>query len=99
MKGFQDDIMEVKEKNEGNILGCFIKLVDYALDKISDIYDSESSPQNLLDTCSEAKIIFTELLTHAMVIAQISLEEDSKIIEGSCKSVIMFQYFYICLWM
>lgn len=87
MKGFQDDIMEIKEKNEDSLLGCFIKLVDYALDKIGDIYESDSSSKDLLDICSEARIIFSELLTHAMVIAQISLEEDNKIIEGSCQSV------------
>lgn len=79
--------MEIKEKNEDNLLGCFIKLVDYALDKVGEIYDSDSNSQVLLNICSDARIIFSELLTHAMVIAQISLTEDNKIIEGSCQSV------------
>lgn len=87
MKGFEDDIMENKEKNNDNLLGCFIKLVDYALDQIGNIYDSDFNSKDLLDGCTEAKIIFSELLTHAMVIAHISLEEDKKIIEGSCQSV------------
>lgn len=79
--------MEVKDNKIDNLLGSFIKLVDYALDKIGDVYDSDANINDLLDICSEARIIFSEVLTHAMVIAQISLEEDGKIIEGSCQSV------------
>lgn len=94
MNGFRDNIMEVKEKKEDNLLGCFIKLVDYALNKMSEIYDSKSSRENLFNICSDVKLIFSELLTHAMIIAQLSSEEDSKIIEGSCKSVIIF--FILC---
>lgn len=87
MKGIQEDIMEANNKSEDNLLGCFIKLVDYALDKISEIYDSESTQENLLNISSDAKIIFSELMTHAMIIAQICSEEDSKMIKGSCQSV------------
>lgn len=94
MKGFQEDLLDVQERNEGNLLGCFIKLVDYSLDKISEIYDSNLEPKDFRNICIEAKVIISELLTHAMVISQISLEEDCKMVEGSCQSVICISIFY-----
>lgn len=90
MKGVEEDLLEVSDNSEVNLLGSFIQLVDYALDKIGEIYSSDSNSHNLLEICSEASEIFSEVLTHAMIIAQISLEEDRKIIEGSCQSVIVF---------
>lgn len=91
LKGFQEDLLTLKEDNNDNLLGSFIKLIDYALDKISEIYESKNNPQELLEICAEAREIFSEVLTHAMVIAQLSLEDDHKKIEGACQSVSYYQ--------
>lgn len=90
LKGFQEDLLEVHENKDESLLGCFIKLVDYALDKMSEIYDSKYDKDAYIKICSEAKIIVSELMTHAMIIAQISIEENCQMIEGTCLSVSLF---------
>lgn len=76
-------------------LGCFIKHVDLALEKVADVNCTDSqTDKSAKEKCEEAKTAILEVLTCAMIIAQISLEEDCKIIKGSSLSV-SFLYIHI----
>ncbi|XP_068912957.1 serendipity locus protein alpha-like isoform X2 [Tenebrio molitor] len=67
--------------------GNFVKWMDAALDKISEI-DIQDGKIRTVEVCEETRQLFEEVLSHAMSIAQVSLSEDSKIIRGSCQSVL-----------
>ncbi|RZC35243.1 serendipity locus protein alpha-like [Asbolus verrucosus] len=74
--------------NSGKVIndpsGNFVKWMDASLDKISEI----KTQQNKAEIYNETRELFEEVLSHAMSIAQVSLDEDSKIIRGSCQSVL-----------
>ncbi|XP_056632554.1 serendipity locus protein alpha isoform X1 [Diorhabda sublineata] len=67
--------------------GNFIKCIDSALEMINDI-DYENNKQQAKATFLHSKILFEEVLSHAMTIAQVTLPDDYQKIRGSCKSVI-----------
>ncbi|XP_044261719.1 serendipity locus protein alpha-like isoform X2 [Tribolium madens] len=63
--------------------GNFVKWMDAALEKISEINICDQN-----EVYDEARHLFEEVLAHAMSIAQVSLLEDSKSIRGGCQSVL-----------
>lgn len=69
-----------------NTSGSFIKWMDTALDKISEI-DIEQDTKVALETLKDAKTLIEEVLCHAMSIAQVALEYDTKMIKGSSHTV------------
>lgn len=79
---------EYLSENNGTVyeFGQFLKWMDKALDHIGTI-DIDIDKPLVLTRFSYTKPICEDILTHAMSIAQICLDDDRRIIEGSCRSV------------
>ncbi|KAJ3641078.1 hypothetical protein Zmor_027599 [Zophobas morio] len=67
--------------------GNFVRWMDAALERVSEI-TLHNGKTKALETYTETRQIFEEVLSHAMSIAQVSLPQDSKIIRGSCQTVL-----------
>ncbi|KAJ8951520.1 hypothetical protein NQ318_000217 [Aromia moschata] len=84
-----DGIQETLTTNKSILdpSGSFIKWMDSALDKIAEI-DAEKGKTAIIGICNDAGVLFEEVLSHAMSIAQVALKEDCTIIRGSCQTVL-----------
>lgn len=80
--------IELQLKENGNEIEneSFQKLVDISLDKLAQIDVTCNKEIYLKDFYISRKHI-EDVLCHSMTIAQVTYEEDSKIIRGSCKMV------------
>ncbi|XP_045465946.1 serendipity locus protein alpha isoform X1 [Harmonia axyridis] len=83
------DIIEDPYRNDLAIteFGLFLRWMDNALNSIAEI-NNDKEKIDVISKFKEAKTIYEDILAHAMSIAQICLDEDSKIINGSCKTVL-----------
>lgn len=82
LDGLQE-VLVSKSCNEDD--KSFMQWMDVALDKLQEV--DVGNWIEALNTCKEAQMIVEEVLGHAMSIAQVALDEDSKIIKGSSKAV------------
>ncbi|CAG9833873.1 unnamed protein product [Diabrotica balteata] len=67
--------------------GNFVKWMDSALDKLNEI-DYINKKQEAKNIFRDTKVLFEEVLSHAMSIAQVTLLDDYKKIRGSSQSVL-----------
>ncbi|CAH1995681.1 unnamed protein product [Acanthoscelides obtectus] len=86
LDGIEDVLIKGISTYPENV-GNFILWMDTALEKMSEI-DHLKEKEKCLKAFSDAKILFEEVLSHAMSIAQVSMSEDYKIIRGSSQSVL-----------
>nr|CAI5849019.1 unnamed protein product [Callosobruchus analis] len=86
LEGIEDVVINGIATYPENV-GNFIVWMDTALEKISDI-DYLEDKEKSLEAFSDAKVLFEEVLSHAMSIAQVAVGEDYKIIRGSSQSVL-----------
>ncbi|VEN56281.1 unnamed protein product [Callosobruchus maculatus] len=86
LEGIEDVIIKGTSTYPENA-GNFIEWMDTALEKISDIDYLEDKDKSI-EAFSDAKLLFEEVLSHAMSIAQVAVGEDYKIIRGSSQSVL-----------
>ncbi|KAJ8984224.1 hypothetical protein NQ317_007456, partial [Molorchus minor] len=84
-----DGIQETLTTNKSILdpSGNFIRWMDSALDSIAKI-ELDKDKDILLGICNDTRVLFEEVLSHAMSIAQVALEEDCKIIRGSSQTVL-----------
>ncbi|XP_025828922.1 serendipity locus protein alpha [Agrilus planipennis] len=87
---FQYCLLKLKDIMQGKSIcedssGSFIKWMDLCLNKLSQLDISSENVKEMFQKCYK---IVEEVLCHAMSLAQIAIDEDSRIIKGSSKAVL-----------